>query len=137
MRHVVNFFISAALIWMFQLIGWLNIQSSVAPFEDVIMNQLLVSGIIGLMFTIFFWIAQFVYVLLVLASCGLGLILFPVYYGVLGYLGFRFIDVVLPGWVVVDANVWIVILMGLMLALLRWHAPSTASTTQTSSTASV
>lgn len=129
MRHVVNFFISSALIWVFQLIGWINVQADVAPFDNLIANQLLVSGVIGLMFTVYLWIAGIGFAFVIVASCGLGLLLFPIYYGLLGHFGFVFISMILPGWVVVDANFWVTALMGLMLAFIRWHEPSVSQTT--------
>jgi len=119
MRHLINFVISAFCLMIFQWIGWITIVKTIAPTGSHLVNQLLVAGIVGFIFTVGLWIADWLFVTIVVVTCGLGCILFPVYYGLLGFAGFYAVKVLLPGWVTVNANIWQIILMGLLIAMMR------------------
>jgi hypothetical protein len=82
-----------------------------------------VAGIVGLIFTVGMWIASLVWKLFLLITCSLGCIVFPIYIGLIGVAGFWAIQTFLPGWISINANIWQIILMGVLTALIRIHAP--------------
>lgn len=132
MRNIVNFFVSGFLVWLFQLIGWLRIDQQLAPFETPFWNQILVAGIVGLIFTVALWLLDLVFALLIIGSCGIGCVLFPVYLAFMGPLSFWLVMQILPGWVTINATVWQIILMGILISWIRIHKPSTSSSTSSS-----
>jgi len=133
MRHVLNFFITGGLIWIFQLIGWIAVQADIAPFASVIANQLLVAGIIGLIFTLGMWALNLVYILLVFASCGLAALLWPIKMLFIGPIGFYAVVQVLPGWINVTATPLQIIIMGLIISIIRIPAISASSSSSNNS----
>ncbi len=56
MRHLINFFITGFVMLVFQWIGWIRIVADVAPFTSPFANQLVVAGIVGLIFTVGMWL---------------------------------------------------------------------------------
>jgi hypothetical protein len=138
MKYIINFFITGFLIMFFQWIGWIKIVQDVAPFPNYpFLNQLLVAGIIGLIFTIGLWLAQLVFILVVMGTCGFGCILLPVYYLILGPAGFWAVTKILPNWVNIHATTWQIVIMGLLITFVRiQERVSNTSTISTSSSSS-
>lgn len=130
MRHVINFFITGALLWVFQLIGWIQVHQELAPFESELANQILVAGIIGLIFTVGLWLAGLVFGLVVVGTCGTGCFLYPVYLAFLGPVGFWLVAELLPGWIEVSATTWQIILMGILISMIRLHSRSSSSSSE-------
>lgn len=133
MRHLINFFITGFVVWIFELIGWIHVNQQLAPFETPFWNQILVAGIVGLIFTVGLWILDLVFALVVVGSCGIGCVLFPVYLAFMGPVGFWLVMQILPGWVTVNANIWQIILMGVLISWIRVHAASSSSSSNSSS----
>lgn len=133
-RHVTNFFITTALVWMFDAMEWIQIKHTLGTFEQSWINELLVAGIVGLIFTIGLWLAGIVFGVVVLGSCGIGCFLYPVYLAFLGPLGFWAVTQLLPGWIVINSTTVQIIVMGLLISFVRIHDRSTSSTTTVSST---
>src|SRR3989338_1395053 len=115
MRHIINFFITGGLVWIFQQIGWIQVHQQIAPFESAFANQVLVSGIVGLIFTIGLWLAGVVFALVVVATCGIGCILYPIYLAVLGPVGFWALAKLLPGLVTIDSNTFHIIFFFILI----------------------
>lgn len=130
MRHIMNFFITGFLVWIFQQMGWIQVHNQIAPFEDAFSNQVLVSGIVGLIFTIGLWLAHLVFGLFVVFTLGLGCLLYPIYLLLLGQVGFWALDKLLPGWVNIEASYWQVVVMGVLIAWIRIHPPSSSSSSR-------
>lgn len=133
MRHLINFFITGFLMLVFQWIGWIKIAQELAPFSNPFANQLIVAGIVGLIFTVGMWLANLVFTLVVVGTCGLGCLLLPVYYLVLGPVGFWMVMKILPGWVSLNAETWQIVLMGILIAAIRIGAPKTSTSSSSSS----
>ena len=134
MRHIINFFISGFLVWIFQQVGWIQqVHQQIAPFESVLANQVLVAGIIGLIFTVGIWLAGLAFGMFVVATVGIGCILYPLYLALLGPVGFWAVAKLLPGWVTVNANTWQIILMGILISWIRIHATSSSSSSSSKS----
>lgn len=133
MRHIVNFFITGFLMMIFQWIGWITITQELAPFSASFLNQLIVAGIVGLIFTVGMWLATLAFTLGVALTCGIGCLFLPVYYLFLGPVGFWMVVQVLPGWVSIKAEIWQIVLMGFLIAIIRVGHPSNSSSSTTSS----
>lgn len=128
MRHVINFFITGVLMLIFQSVGLITLANDMNVFQDPFANQLLAAGVVGFVFTVGLWIAGMVWGLLVVFTCGVGCLLAPLYYGLLGVAGFWAVGQVLPGWVHMNTtNPWAIALMGIVIAIVRIHAKSTTS----------
>lgn len=136
MRHVANFFITGFLIWVFQLIGWVTINQNLAPFQTPFWNQILIAGIVGLIFTVGMWLLDLVVGLLVVGSCGLGCPLLIVKLAFIGPVGFWVVFQVIPGWVTMHATTVQIVIMGLMISLIRWHEARSSVPVSSSSTSS-
>lgn len=133
MRHIVNFFITAALVWIFQTIGWVHVEKGMSLFEATWTNQLVVAGVIGFIFTIGLWLADLVFGLVVVGTCGIGCFLYPVYLALLGPAGFWAVSKILPGWISLSATTWQIILMGILISFIRIHARRSSSSSSSSS----
>lgn len=127
MRHVINFFITGFIVWLFQQIGWIQINHQVTPFVSEAANGILTAGIIGLIFVVGLWIANLVFMLFVVFTLGMGCILYPIYLTLLGIIGFWAVGTFLPGWITVQANTWQIILMGIMVSWIRIHSTNNSS----------
>ncbi|MDP3917603.1 MAG: hypothetical protein Q8Q30_00290 [Candidatus Woesebacteria bacterium] len=134
MRHIINFFITGAIVWLFQAIGWISITQTMSVFDANWANQLLVAGVVGFIFTVGLWLADLVFAFVVIGSCGIGCFLYPVYLAVLGPVGFWAIGKLLPGWMTLNVNnIWQVILMGVVVSIVRIHAKRSSSSSSSSS----
>lgn len=132
MRHLINFFITGFIVMVFQWIGWIQIHTDLAPFTSPILNQLIIAGIVGLIFTVGMWLAKLVFTLIIVGTLGIGCVLLPVYLAFIGPVGFLLVMKVLPGWVTLNADVWQIILMGILIAVVRIGSPSSSSSKSTS-----
>lgn len=126
MRLLINLAIAAGWLVLFNALKWINVTThAVNLFTDPTVNTIAVYLILAAIFTLALYVAGLVYVLFVLVTCGLGCILLPVYYGVMGFIGFWAINQALPNWLSITTHSpWVMILMGLLIGLVHTYSPT-------------
>lgn len=129
LRLVVNFLLTGLLMMLFQGIGWVKIGPDITLFPSPLLNQLILSGVVGFIFLLGILGLDLLVALLVLSSCGLGCWLQVVKLIFLGPVGLYVVIHVLPGWMIVTASSWQMIVMGLAISLVRWHAETKTTRT--------
>lgn len=118
LRLLANFVIAFLWMTLFQAFGWIDLTKTINE-TNPFLNWLAITAAISGIFTIALLVASFVFKMLVGLTCGLGCVAFPIYFGALGYIGFDVISRVLPEWILVTDNMWIVALMGILIAVFR------------------
>lgn len=125
MRTLFNLIVSSVLIVIFEGLGWIVVAQKLAltsqPYFNMIANAAVVSIVMG--FAIALAGAFFGIVFLVavgLQKPTVGCVSMLVYFLAMGPVGFAAVNVVLPGWVTINAQLWQVILMGIAVGIFGW-----------------
>lgn len=131
LRLVINLCITAGLLLLFDHFGWITIgmQNIVA---DPGWNTFLTAVIIGLFFTIGIWLFNMAYALFCVVTGGLGCFLAPLYLVGIGYAGLWLVNLIMPGWLEINALWWQIAVMGLVIAI--FHIDGSVTKTRSTST---
>lgn len=120
LRWVINFAITATLILLFANIGWLEIESPPQFTGIEFIDNLLIAGIIGLFMIVIDAISDVLYKVFKIATLGIGRIIYPIYFIVVGYLKIFLPSLILENWYSVNTfNVFVVLIMAMLIGLVR------------------
>ncbi|SRR5712691_177334 len=121
LRIVLNFLISILVMLGLNYIGWVHLDPSIkAPTLE---DTLIVAAIIVVIFAILKNIADFLFTLFTIASCGLGCLLYPIYSIVIGLVVLYVVAALAPNYLSVTSNLLLGILAGLVLGIVQIPAP--------------
>lgn len=121
-RWIVNFLISGMWVLVFNALGWITLSARPHIVADPGLGHLLDAGIIGLIIALAGEVGSFLYVMFVVATLGLGCLLLPLYWLLIGYFKLWLAQAVLQGWFTHTHNLLCVIIMSWILGAGRWHA---------------
>jgi hypothetical protein len=133
-RQGKNFILSGLMILIFQHYGWITINKSFKPTGSDFFNQLVIAGIIGLVFIGALWLVRYAYKNYFQEIFDIDEIFWFLYVIFMGPIGFWFIIKVLPGWITITATSSQIFLMGILIVLIRDHGitkPKLQSSTTT------
>lgn len=121
-RLAINFVIAALVLLGVNYLGWVHLHTPgvAAPtFGQLFVVALIIAGV----FAVVKWLADIAFGLALVATCGLGCLLLPVYAVVVGYGVLWVMAQLLPRYLTLNTNPWLGILAGLVLGLFQVHAP--------------
>lgn len=122
MRWFVNFLIGGIWVAIFNALGWITLSPQPHIVSDPTIGHLLDAAIIAVVICVAGEVASMLYVLFVVATLGLGCLLLPVYWLLVGYFKLWLASVVLSGWFSHTPHLLPVLIMSWILGASRWHA---------------
>jgi hypothetical protein len=122
-RLCINFIAIAVVILIFRHFNWIQFQSPSHLVNDPTLNDIIIAGIIGVIMTIIGELAGIAYTALVIVTCGLGCILYPLFCFLLGYIKLIGTQMILPDWFTFDPIWWKVIIISIAIGLVRIPSP--------------
>ena len=117
MKTVVKLVLTCLALWLFSLVGWIDIvwKPLVA---DQILNQILVLFILSLIIGLGMFIMTTFYMAFIFMPFRTGISLLLIFLAGTGFFLFWFIQQALPGWVFVDVGFWGTLLMSFVLGMI-------------------
>lgn len=124
MRLLLNTLITVVLLVFFIGLGWMRVlpQDGVNLYAEV--------GAIAFVMNITLMAAGLLFGLFVVASCGLGCFLLPLYWVLMGQIIFWGAKFMFPQWISVTDNTLQVVLMGLAVGMIRIPSATTKTATE-------
>jgi hypothetical protein len=121
-RWIVNFLMGGIWVLVFNALGWITLSAQPHTVADPALGHLLDAALIGFVIALAGEVGSFLYVLFVVATLGLGCLLLPFYWLLIGYFKLWLAAAVLPGWFDHTHNLLFVIIMSWILGASRWHS---------------
>lgn len=118
-RLTINFIISAVVIMVFRNIDWIRFDSPPHFSNDVLTNDLIVSGIIGFVIFLIGEVAGAAFQLFVVLTCGTGCLLYPVFVMLLGYIKLVGAQFILQDWFSFDNTFIKVVIISIAVGIFR------------------
>lgn len=122
-RWVVNFLLGSVWVMVFHLFGWLTLSPVPHTLSDPTLGHVLDAAVIGLVIGLAGEVGSFLYRAFIVLTLGIGCLLLPVYWLLIGYFKLLLASVVLPGWFDYTHNLLAVLIMSALLGASRWHTP--------------
>lgn len=120
-RLAANFLFGGAWVLLFSALGWMRLARSHQLVSDPILGRLLEAAVIALVIVAVGEAAAFCWSVFVVATLGLGCIMLPVYWLLVGYVKLLAASWILPGWFAYRHDLLFVLLMSWILGSGRWH----------------
>lgn len=118
-RILLNFLILALQILFFRYIGWLTFQSPPLLIKEILFNNILIAGIIGMQMIIIAEILEFFYKAAKFATFGTAKLIYPIYFIIAGYLKLLIPRLYLINWYTHVLDFLPVLVMAISIGLLR------------------
>jgi hypothetical protein len=118
-RLIINFTIIAVTILLFRHLGWISLTNPPDLIADQTVNDILIAGIIGLIIFIIGEIAGVLFTILIVVTCGLGCLLYPIYGMLLGYIKLYGTQYILTDWFIFERDILKVVIMSIAVGLIR------------------
>lgn len=121
-RWLVNFLIGAIWVLVFNAFGWLRLEPHAHVVADPTLATLIDAGVIAVVIVVMGEVASVLYIMFVVATLGLGCLLLPIYWLLVGYFKLWLAASLLPGWFTYSHNLICVLIMSWVLGAGRWAA---------------
>lgn len=118
-RFLINFTATAVIILIFRHIEWLEFINPPKIFTDNALNDILTGGIIGFIMFVIGELAGVAFGALVIITCGLGCLLYPIFGILLGYIKLLGTQIILPDWFLFTPVWWKVTIISMSVGLFR------------------
>lgn len=119
-RWLVNFVICGVWVLIFNALGWITLSPRPHLLADPALGHLLDAALIGALVCVMGEVASFVWTVFVFATLGLGCLLLPLYWLLVGYVKLALTAALLPGWFTYSHNLIVVLIMSWILGAGRW-----------------
>ncbi|MFC1780514.1 hypothetical protein ACFLY9_02370 [Patescibacteria group bacterium] len=118
-RLLINFVATAVIILIFRHIGWLEFIDPPQIMTDPALNDILIAGIIGFIFFIIGELTGIAFGALIVMTCGVGCLLYPIFGLLSGLIKLYGTQFVLPTWFTFDAIWWKALIISFSIGLFR------------------
>lgn len=113
MRFILRLAVTALLLMIFNYVGWMHISGRELIENNSFWNQFLIALIISFIFLIAMWIWAIISGVIGVLTLGIGFLLLIF----IGPGALWLLSKMLPNLIAINANIWINILMGFLLAV--------------------
>jgi hypothetical protein len=119
LRLFVNFVATGVVILIFSHIGWITFENPPVIISDPALNNILIAGIIGFIMFIIGELAGIGYGALVIMSCGVACLLFPIFSLLSGLIKLYGTRLILPEWFTFEAVWWKALVISIAVGMFR------------------
>ncbi len=118
-RLIINFLLAAIVVLIFRNISWLKFTNPPTFIEDEFFNDMIIAGIIGFVIFIIGEIANLGFKFIIVATCGLGCLLYPFFALISGYIKLFGTQYILTDCFTFDANLLKVSVISFAIGIAR------------------
>lgn len=118
-RLLINFIATAVVILIFRRIGWITFTEPPQIISDPTLNDIVIAGIIGFIMFIIGELAGIGYGALVIVTCGVGCLLYPIFGLLSGLIKLYGTQLILPTWFTFEAIWWKALIISICIGLFR------------------
>jgi hypothetical protein len=118
-RLLINFVATAVIILIFRHFGWITFTDPPQILVDPALNDILIAGIIGFIFFIIGELTGIAFGALIILTCGVGCLLYPIFGILSGLIKLYGTQFVLPTWFEFDEIWWKALIISFAVGMFR------------------